>query len=194
MNIKELREEIIKGAMVRVTEAHMHPMDPNKKHRGDIVHFNTMQFKDPDGSIRPELYRLGWIYGINHMPYEKFEDLIEDYYEFKDTSHFILSRSDLIILAMAAIAEQGLFRTALTYVNGIDNYGDDIMVKANNHDSSMSLKAMVENQYLYMESSYTGRDNIILEVYEKVFPTPQQPGIFAAFATNIKNVVAKAFR
>ena len=194
MNIKELREEIIGEVMIRVTEAHMHPMDPDKRHHGDIVMFNTNQFKNPDGSVRNEIYELGWLYAFNHMPYDNFEDMVEDYYEYRDTSHFIISRADLIVIAMAAIAEQGLLRTELTYVNGIDNYGDDIMVKANSHNSSMSLKAMVENQYLLMESKYTGRDEVILEVYDKIFPSKQEPGVFGSFAATLKNVVGKAFR
>lgn len=194
MNINEKREEIMKGAMERLVNAHMHPMDPNKKHHGDFVMFNINQFKDPDGTVRPEIYKLGWLYGISNIPYNDFEDLIEDYYMNKDTSDFIISRSDLIILAMGAIAEQGMLRTALTYVDGIDNYGDDIMVKANGVDSAMPLKAMVENQYLYAQSSYTGRDTVIFEIYDKIFPNEQKPGKFGAFAATIKNVVHKVFR
>lgn len=194
MNIKEKREEVMKGAMERLVNAHMHPMDPNKKHHGDFVMFNINQFKDPDGTVRPEIYKLGWLYGISNIPYNDFEDLVEEYYMNKDVSIFIISRSDLMILAMGAIAEQGLLRTDLVYVDGVDNYGDDIMVRANDRDSTMSLKAMIENQYLYAQTSYTGRDAIIFEVYEKIFPTKQEPGKFGAFAATIKNVVSKAFR
>lgn len=194
MNIKELREEIIRNAMLRVAEAKMYPTDPRVKVPGDMVLFNIGQFKEPDGSVRPEIYRLGWLYAINHMPYDPFEDMIEDYYEYRDTSHFIISRSDLIIVAMASIAEQSLITVELAYVDGADNYDNDIMVKANKRDTVMSLRALIENEYLLMQSKYTGRDEVILEVYDKIFPTPQRPGTFAAFASTIKNVVAKSFR
>lgn len=194
MDIREKREAVMKGAMERLINAHMHPMDPNKSHHGDFVMFNINQFKDPDGTVRPEIYKLGWLYGISNIPYNVFEDLVEDYYMNKDASKFIIGRADLIILAMGAISEQGLLRTALTYVDGVDNYDDDIMVKANGRDSTMSLKAMVENQYLYAQSSYTGRDVVIFDIYEKIFPTKQEPGKFGAFAATIKNVVKKAFR
>lgn len=194
MNIKELREEIIKNTTVRVAEAKMYPTDPRVKLPGDIVLFNIGQFKEPDGSIRPDIYRLGWLYAINHMPYALFEDMIEDYYEYRDTSHFIISRSDLIIHAMSSIAEQSLINVQLAYVDGVDNYDNDIMVKANKSDNAMSLRALIEDAYLLMQSKYVGRDDVILEIYDKIFPTPQRPGTFAAFASTIKNVVAKSFR
>lgn len=194
MNIKELREEIIRNAMLRVAEAKMYPTDPRVKVPGDVVLFNIGQFKEPDGSVRLDIYRLGWLYAINHMPYELFEDMIEDYYEYRDTSHFIINRSDLIIVAMASIAEQSLITVELAYVDGAENYDNDIMVKANKRDTAMSLRALIENEYLLMQSKYTGRDEVILEVYDKIFPTPQRAGTFAAFASTIKNVVAKSFR
>lgn len=191
MNIKELREEIIKNAMMRVTEAKMYPTDPRVKLPGDIVLFNIGQFKEPDGSIRPDIYRLGWLYAINHMPYDLFEDMIEDYYEYRDTSHFIISRSDLIIIAMASIAEQSLIGVELAYVDGVDNYDNDIMVKANKCDTAMSLRALVENEYLLMQSKYTGRDDVILEVYDKIFPAKQVATKFSSVATYLKGLINK---
>lgn len=191
MNIKELREEIIKNAMTRVTEARMYPTDPRVKLPGDIVLFNIGQFKEPDGSIRPDIYRLGWLYAINHMPYDLFEDMIEDYYEYRDTSHFIISRSDLIIIAMTSIAEQSLIGVELAYVDGVDNYDNDIMVKANKCDTAMSLRALVENEYLLMQSKYTGRDDIILEIYDKIFPAKQVATKFSSVATYLKGLISK---
>ena len=191
MNIKELREEIIKNAMLRVAEAKMYPTDPRIKLSGDIVLFNIGQFKEPDGSIRPDIYRLGWLYAINHMPYDLFEDMIEDYYEYRDTSHFIISRSDLIIIAMSSIAEQSLINVQLAYVDGVDNYDNDIMVKANKCDTAMSLRALVENEYLLMQSKYTGRDDIILEIYDKIFPAKQVATKFSSVATYLKGLISK---
>ena len=191
MNIKELREEIIKNTTVRVAEAKMYPTDPHVKLPGDIVLFNIGQFKEPDGSIRPDIYRLGWLYAINHMPYDLFEDMIEDYYEYRDTSHFIISRSDLIIIAMSSIAEQSLINIQLAYVDGVDNYDNDIMVKANKSDSAMSLRALIEDEYLLMQSKYTGRDDIILEIYDKIFPAKQVATKFNSVATYLKRIISK---
>lgn len=191
MNIKELREEIIKNTTVRVAEAKMYPTDPHVKLPGDIVLFNIRQFKEPDGSIRPDIYRLGWLYAINHMPYDLFEDMIEDYYEYRDTSHFIISRSDLIIIAMSSIAEQSLINVQLAYVDGVDNYDNDIMVKANKSDSAMSLRALIEDEYLLMQSKYTGRDDVILEVYDKIFPAKQVATKFNSVATYLKGLISK---
>ena len=191
MNIKELREEIIKNTTVRVAEAKMYPTDPHVKLPGDIVLFNIGQFKEPDGSIRPDIYRLGWLYAINHMPYDLFEDMIEDYYEYRDTSHFIISRSDLIIIAMSSIAEQSLINVQLAYVDGVDNYDNDIMVKANKSDSAMSLRALIEDEYLLMQSKYTGRDDVILEVYDKIFPAKQVATKFNSVATYLKGLISK---
>lgn len=191
MNIKELREEIIKNTTVRVAEAKMYPTDPRVKLPGDIVLFNIGQFKEPDGSIRPDIYRLGWLYAINHMPYDLFEDMIEDYYEYRDTSHFIISRSDLIIIAMSSIAEQSLINVQLAYVDGVDNYDNDIMVKANKSDSAMSLRALIEDEYLLMQSKYTGRDDIILEIYDKIFPAKQVATKFNSVATYLKRIISK---
>ncbi len=191
MNIKELREEIIKNTTVRVAEAKMYPTDPRVKLPGDIVLFNIGQFKEPDGSIRPDIYRLGWLYAINHMPYDLFEDMIEDYYEYRDTSHFIISRSDLIIIAMSSIAEQSLINVQLAYVDGVDNYDNDIMVKANKSDSAMSLRALIEDAYLLMQSKYTGRDEVILEVYDKIFPAKQVATKFSSVATYLKGLISK---
>ena len=191
MNIKELREEIIKNTTVRVAEAKMYPTDPHVKLPGDIVLFNIGQFKEPDGSIRPDIYRLGWLYAINHMPYDLFEDMIEDYYEYRDTSHFIISRSDLIIIAMSSIAEQSLINIQLAYVDGVDNYDNDIMVKANKSDSAMSLRALIEDEYLLMQSKYTGRDDVILEVYDKIFPAKQVATKFNSVATYLKGLISK---
>ena len=191
MNIKELREEIIKNTTVRVAEAKMYPTDPHVKLPGDIVLFNIGQFKEPDGSIRPDIYRLGWLYAINHMPYDLFEDMIEDYYEYRDTSHFIISRSDLIIIAMSSIAEQSLINVQLAYVDGVDNYDNDIMVKANKSDSAMSLRALIEDEYLLMQSKYTGRDDIILEIYDKIFPAKQVATKFNSVATYLKGLISK---
>lgn len=191
MNIKELREEIIKNTTVRVAEAKMYPTDPRAKLPGDIVLFNIGQFKEPDGSIRPDIYRLGWLYAINHMPYDLFEDMIEDYYEYRDTSHFIISRSDLIIIAMSSIAEQSLINVQLAYVDGVDNYDNDIMVKANKSDSAMSLRALIEDEYLLMQSKYTGRDDVILEVYDKIFPAKQVATKFNSVATYLKRIISK---
>lgn len=191
MNIKELREEIIKNTTVRVAEAKMYPTDPHVKLPGDIVLFNIGQFKEPDGSIRPDIYRLGWLYAINHMPYDLFEDMIEDYYEYRDTSHFIISRSDLIIIAMSSIAEQSLINVQLAYVDGVDNYDNDIMVKANKSDSAMSLRALIEDEYLLMQSKYTGRDDVILEIYDKIFPAKQVATKFNSVATYLKGLISK---
>lgn len=191
MNIKELREEIIKNTTVRVAEAKMYPTDPRVKLSGDIVLFNIGQFKEPDGSIRPDIYRLGWLYAINHMPYDLFEDMIEDYYEYRDTSHFIISRSDLIIHAMSSIAEQSLINVQLAYVDGVDNYDNDIMVKANKSDNAMSLRALIEDEYLLMQSKYTGRDDVILEVYDKIFPAKQVATKFSSVATYLKGLISK---
>lgn len=191
MNIKELREEIIKNTTVRVAEAKMYPTDPRVKLPGDIVLFNIGQFKEPDGSIRPDIYRLGWLYAINHMPYDLFEDMIEDYYEYRDTSHFIISRSDLIIIAMSSIAEQSLINVQLAYVDGVDNYDNDIMVKANKSDNAMSLRALIEDAYLLMQSKYTGRDEVILEVYDKIFPAKQVATKFSSVATYLKGLISK---
>lgn len=191
MNIKELREEIIKNTTVRVAEAKMYPTDPRVKLPGDIVLFNIGQFKEPDGSIRPDIYRLGWLYAINHMPYDLFEDMIEDYYEYRDTSHFIISRSDLIIIAMSSIAEQSLINIQLAYVDGVDNYDNDIMVKANKSDNAMSLRALIEDEYLLMQSKYTGRDDVILEVYDKIFPAKQVATKFNSVATYLKGLISK---
>lgn len=191
MNIKELREEIIKNTTVRVAEAKMYPTDPRVKLPGDIVLFNIGQFKEPDGSIRPDIYRLGWLYAINHMPYDLFEDMIEDYYEYRDTSHFIISRSDLIIIAMSSIAEQSLINVQLAYVDGVDNYDNDIMVKANKSDNAMSLRALIEDAYLLMQSKYTGRDEVILEIYDKIFPAKQVATKFSSVATYLKGLISK---
>lgn len=191
MNIKELREEIIKNTTVRVAEAKMYPTDPRVKLPGDIVLFNIGQFKEPDGSIRPDIYRLGWLYAINHMPYALFEDMIEDYYEYRDTSHFIISRSDLIIIAMSSIAEQSLINVQLAYVDGVDNYDNDIMVKANKSDNAMSLRALIEDAYLLMQSKYVGRDDVILEIYDKIFPAKQVATKFSSVATYLKGLISK---
>lgn len=194
MNINEKREEIMSGVMGALTEAHIHPLDPDKKRKGDIVLFNINQFKDPDGTVRSDIYRLGWLYAINRMPYEDLAPLIDEYYENRDQSIFILKRKDLIPAAMAAIAEQSLLRTELVCANGVANYDHDIMTKVNGKNYSMSLKAMVENQYLTVEAMFSGRDDIIMEVYEKIFPTPMTVGKFGSFVSGIKNVVSKAFR
>lgn len=194
MNINEKREEIMSGVMGALTEAHIHPLDPNKKHKCDTVLFNINQFRDPDGTVRSDVYRLGWLYAINHMPYEDLGVLIDEYYETENQSIFILKRKDLIPAAMAAIAEQSLLRTELVCANGVANYGHDIMTIVNGKNYSMSLKAMVENQYLTVESMFSGRDEIIMEVYEKIFPTAMAPGKFGSFVSGIRNVVSKAFR
>lgn len=190
MNIKDLREEIVGTAAVRVSEAHMHP---NKRSK-DIVMFNINQFKNPDGSVKSDIYKLGWLYGVNHMPYQYFESMIEEYYMNHDTSKFIIKRGDLLMLAMCAIAEQGLLRTQLTYVDGEENYENDILVKANKTKSPISLKAMVENEYLYMTSTYTGRDNVIVEVYETIFKVEPEPTNLFTFAQTVKSAVRKAFK
>ena len=92
------------GVMGALTEAHIHPLDPNKKHKCDIVLFNINQFRDPDGTVRSDVYRLGWLYAINHMPYEDLGVLIDEYYETENQSIFILKRKDLIPASRACYA------------------------------------------------------------------------------------------